>query len=245
MTNVLILEDNPEVAEAIKTVILRIDKNAEVHIETTAAGGYKTALESSVSLFLIDIILDKNKKGDVSGLHFASAIRRLPDYKFTDMIFLSALIDEKFYAYSQLHCYSYFEKPFDIRIMEEMIRDLIRHQYLKIGSGRRKEETFFIRSDGIFYPIKEDEIIYIEFHSRHSLIVTPEATYKVHKNEILDSLQKLDKRKFVTSSRFEMVNMDYVEYIDFRVGIMKLKDINKIIKIGQNWRKNIRHAMNS
>lgn len=245
MTNVLILEDNLEVAEAMKSIILKIDQRAEIHIETKAASGYKTALESTVSLFLIDIILDKTKKGDVSGLDFASSIRNIPKYKHADMIIMSALIDEKLYAYSQLHCYSYLEKPFDIQTTEEILTELIQHRCSETARENRKEQTLFIRSEGIFYPVKESEIIYIEFHSRHSILITRENSYKVHKSVIRDWLEKSDRNRFVICSRFEAVNMDYVEYIDLRLGILRLRNIDKLIKIGQNGRKNILEVMNS
>ncbi len=244
MTNALILEDNLQAAEVLKTIILGIDGQAKVSIVSNTADAYRLALESDITLFLIDIILNHKKTGDVSGLEFANTVRRLPQYKFTDMIMVTALIDEKLYAYSHLHCYSYLEKPFDIRTAEKLIAELIRKPEQKSREGE-KDRTVFIRSEGVFYALKEEEIYYIEYHSRYALVVTRDSSYKVHKSVVDDMIRRSRTGCFVQCSRFETVNTVHIEYVDFRTGILKVKEKDKYIKIGSNWKKSLFERMNS
>ena len=60
--------------------------------------------------FIVDIILEKTKNGDMSGMTFADNIREIERYKATPIIFTTSLEDPKLHAYAHLHCYQYFDK---------------------------------------------------------------------------------------------------------------------------------------
>lgn len=73
-------------------------------------------------MFVVDIVLDIAMPNDASGIKFARDMRNLQQYKFTPIIFLTSLHDPEIYAYRELHCYGYVEKPFDPKEVEILFK---------------------------------------------------------------------------------------------------------------------------
>ncbi|MGN0308363.1 MAG: PleD family two-component system response regulator, partial [Lachnospiraceae bacterium] len=122
MKKVLILEDNFATAEYLKALVNEIDIKTFIFAFPHPAEGCRCALENDIDLFIVDIILDTGKPADSSGLKFVSQIRKMEKYSFTPVIFVTALEDSRLYTYEELHCYRFFEKPFDARELQEEIR---------------------------------------------------------------------------------------------------------------------------
>ncbi len=74
---------------------------------------YQTALEKNIDVFLVDIVLKPEKLDDMSGMIFAESIRQVEKYRFTPIIFLTALCDPEMHAYKEIHCYGYLSKPYN------------------------------------------------------------------------------------------------------------------------------------
>ena len=108
MKKILILEDK-EIHIKILENILKDINNIQVLVAKTIEEAYKLAMENTINLFLIDIILDTEVRGDVSGLRFVEAVREIPKYSFTPLIFITSLEDPKLFAYKELHCFGYIE----------------------------------------------------------------------------------------------------------------------------------------
>jgi DNA-binding LytR/AlgR family response regulator len=136
------------------------------------------------------------------------------------------------------------EKPFDLNVMKNILMELIMRRQAEEYRQKLTDSTLFVSSEGVLYPIKEDDIIYMEFHSRNSVIITRERSYKTQKAWMEGCLRGLDTTRFISCSRYETVNLDYVESIDFRDGVLHLKGMDKMIKIGRNGRKNLQERIN-
>ena len=106
--NILVIEDSEQYMDMICNKLSNIT-DINVYKAKDSAQAYKYALEENISVFIVDIILDTNALGDVSGIKFVERIRTIPEYKFTPIIITSSLEDPKLHSYSYLHCYRYFE----------------------------------------------------------------------------------------------------------------------------------------
>lgn len=154
---ILIVEDNKAHVQILNNIVQELYKNIQVYIAFDVKTAYQLALENHIHLFLIDIILDAKKPGDISGLNFVKEIREINKYKFTPLVFITSLEDPKFYSYSQLHCYAYIEKPFSVARVRDVILDALEYPIKE-----NNDKYVYFRKDGIVYSKYIRDIIYIE-----------------------------------------------------------------------------------
>lgn len=83
--NILVIEDSEQYMDMICSKLSNIT-DINVYKAKDSAQAYKYALEENISVFIVDIILDTNALGDVSGIKFVERIRTIPEYKFTPII---------------------------------------------------------------------------------------------------------------------------------------------------------------
>ena len=112
---ILILEDKAQTMETIENAAMDLPYNVRVIKTATVKDAYQYAMEMTIDVFLVDIILNPGVMGDTSGIEFAKHIRCVSKYQFTPIIFITALADPELYAYRNIHCFGYLEKPFSPR----------------------------------------------------------------------------------------------------------------------------------
>lgn len=142
--NILVVEDNEVHMNALHIIIKDLHRDVKVYYANSLEKAFQLVLEHHIHLFLIDIILNTQKPGDVSGLNFAKEIREIIKYKFTPLVFITSLEDPKLYSYSQLHCLGYIEKPFNVTQVRNTILNALE------------------------FPIKEDDDRYVYFQNEYS-----------------------------------------------------------------------------
>lgn len=236
---VLIIEDNKNSLQGLCKIVEALKKNIIVYTAQDVSTAYKEAMEQTIDLFLIDIILDTSKPGDVSGMTFADRIRKVPEYEFTPIIFITALEDSQLYAYSKLHCYGYLEKPYNVEEAQKLIG-----KALEFPTKASEIEYVYFRKDGILYPKQIKDIIYIE-NSKHQVIV-----HMVDDELILpyktckEILKDLASDTFFQCSRTTIVNKQYIENIDYVNRYIKLKKVPVTIEIGAVMKKRFMNELN-
>lgn len=240
MKKILILEDNKTTLSNLTQIVQNIDRRNTVYSFYDLRDAYECAVEKIVNLFIVDIILDRNKPGDSSGLKFVENIRKITHYEFVPVIFVTSLEDARLYTYENLHCYSFIEKPFDV----ERLRKLV-EQCLRFETARDISKTLYFRKDGIILAVEREDIILAEcinhimhMHTRSGEILKiPYITLK----KLLDELDCID---FIQCSRNTIVNKNFINNIDIPNGIIQLKDSNGKVDIGITFKTKIKEYLN-
>lgn len=194
---------------------------------------YQYALERTIDLFIIDIILDTSCQGDSSGLKFVDNIRQVKHYSFTPVIFVTALEDSKSYTYEKLHCYRFLEKPFDPQALKRLVE-----QCLCFPNSRREEKNIYFRKDGIVLAVDRNDIVYAECINHTTYIHTK-------RGDVLDiaymSLKKLmeeiDSPDMERCSRSTIINIRFIHNVDITNRIVQFKDGLGSIEIGATYKK--------
>lgn len=240
LQKVLIIEDNKVHMDALCKIIRDLQKDVQVFCAYNVGEAFQIALEQHIHLFMIDIVLNTQKPGDVSGLSFAKEIRGISKYKFTPLIFITSLEDPKLYSYSQLHCYGYIEKPFSVT----QVRDTILGA-LEFPAKDDDDKNVYFRKDGIVYSLCIKDIVYIESSRRkitiHCINDKLEIPYKTSE----EILQDLDSGAFIQCSRYNIVNRKYIEQIDYTNRFIKLKYVDCPIEIGVIMKKAFRQRVDN
>ncbi len=232
---VLVIEDNQIQSAMVKKLVLEVEPDATVYVANDIGTAYKVLMEKTIDVFLVDIILDNNKPGDTSGIRLIMKVREMPKYMFTPVVFISSLEDSSGYAYTDLNCLGYVEKPFS----PERVKNLVK-KALYYSTTKEKDATFCFRKEGILYPVKVKDIIYMESTNHYFSVHTIrgsilEIPYKTCK----ELLEEANTDCLIQCSRGTIVNKDYIENVDVANRYITLRDIEDKIEIGVTFKKKI------
>ncbi len=232
---ILIIEDDAEQMDMLKQLVMAVGANTEIYTADNVTSAYRILMEKTIDVFLADIILDTAKPGDTAGIRLVEKIRKIPKYMFTPVIFITSLEDPAMYAYTDLNCMGYIEKPF---APERVVKLVIKA--LNYTTEREKEVSLTFRKDGILYPVKLKEIVYME-SINHIMYIhlldgsVLEIPYKTCKQV----MQETDTNCLMQCSRSTLVNKEYVLSIDAPNRFLTLKDDLGMLDIGITYKKKI------
>jgi DNA-binding LytR/AlgR family response regulator len=236
--NVLIVESNQTYAKMIAKTIQTLPMDIECYLSAALADAYQAAHSRRIHLFILDVILDTRKSGDVSGLIFAKNIREHHRYQFTPIIFITTLEDPRLYTYSQLHCYDYIEKPFDEGRLKQAVQGA-----LQMPSVPDDEKCVYFRKDGIIYSKHPKEIVWIEISRKQLQVHCVDEKLEVAYKPSEEILQELDSDSFFRCSRFAIVNRNFIRQIDFTNRYIRLRHYEKPVEIGSSMKKRVRQEL--
>lgn len=232
MKTILILEDNARSMEMLIKMITDLKEDVVIKTASTQEGAGVLVMKYNIDLFILDIMLNSSNPSDVSGMQFAEHIRSFQKYKYTPIIFITALEDPELYAYSDLHCYYYVEKPYDIGKVSKVISEA-----LKVPKVIEEPRKVFFRKDGILYKKEVSEIIYIENSRAGQIVYCTNGNLKLPYKPAKIILEELGSDKFVQCSRYHIVNRDYIDKIDVVNRYIQLKNVEEQIEIGNSYKK--------
>ena len=229
---VLVVEDNQRSMEKVCKLLKDIGGIAILKAENSERA-YRYALEYNIDLFIVDIILNTSILGDVAGIQFVENIRTIEKYEFTPIIFTTALEDAQLHAYAHLHCYRYFEKPYDIK---EFYRTVM--SALKYETAKKEKEFYYYKKDGVIYSIKINDIVYMEndrfsvfVHCKNGTVI--ETPYRSCKQIILE----VNSNRFLKCNRNTVVNVSFISNIEVGNKYIELKEGYGRLEIGQRLKK--------
>ena len=232
---VLIVEDEEQQLNILQRLVRNVNQTADIYLARNVAEAYRTLMERTIDVFVVDIILEPEKAGDTSGFQLIDRLRKIPKYMFTPVIVVSALEDPTFYAYTELNCLGYIEKPYDPKRIAELLQ-----KALCYTTSRNEETTINFRKSGILYPLRIKDIVYLE--SRNHIIYVHmvsgsclKAPYKTCKQ----ILKEADGDSLVQCSRSALINRNYVLIVDTVNRLITFKDNLGRVDIGITYRKKI------
>ena len=233
--SVLIIEDCPEQRNMLRQLVLEVDERAAVYTAADVATAYKILMERTIDDFLVDIILDTTTPIDTSGIRLVERIRKIPKYMFTPVLFITSLEDTTGYAYKDLNCLGYIEKPFSPDVVLSLVK-----KALYFSTMKEKDATFCFRKEGILYPVKIRDITYMECVGRRINIHTSNGdVLAVPYITLKDILNEMDTDCMMQCSRNLVINKDYVENIDIPNRMITLKNVPGRMEIGKTFRKKV------
>ena len=233
--HVLIVEDNKIQMEMLKKIVQEVNPGAVIYTAEDVNKAYQILLENTIDVFLVDIILDTTKPGDISGIKLVENIRGISKYLFTPVLFVTSLEDTTNYAYTDLNCLGYVEKPFNPDIVKQLIE-----RALNFATARNQDATFCFRKDGILYPIKVRDILYIESMNHVVTIhLVNEGTLTVPYKPCKNILEEIDTDCLISCSRNVIVNKNHITCVDTANRYITLKGIEEQIEIGITYKKKV------
>lgn len=236
--NILIVEDSTAALARLKQIIGEIDKETQIHVAYNSSEAYQLALQYTIDVFLVDIVLDVKANADVSGIEFAQRIRNLDKYAFTPMIFTTSLADPKLYAFTNLHSFAYLEKPF---ATEEVKSVLIKA--LGYTTQRENDKKLYFRKEGLLFAVDIVDIVYIENYFRKLKIRTEDEDMEMPYRSCKKLMEEIDAKDFLQCSRNTIVNTKFIAAVDLANRYLILKEDYGRLEIGKAFIKSVKEHL--
>lgn len=232
MKRVLIIEDKKESREMLVKIVKEVEGNASVYAVSDEKEAYNIAMQKNIDLFLVDIILHPERTGDSSGASFAQNIRTVEKYLFTPIIFVTSLYDTKACMYSTVQCYSFIEKPFDVKKVKHTIQRALRfHKY------EDDERKFIFHTEGLLEAVLIKDIVYIETRNHKVHVATAKEKFQISYKTGPEIMEELASENFVKCNRNYIVNLNQIEKIDPVNRYISLKGVDISLEIGPVMKK--------
>lgn len=225
--NVLIVEDNKICMDALARIVHECNSAGAIFCAGTKEEAYKYALEETIDLFLVDIILDSSVQQDVSGIQFVEKLRQMEQYKYTPVIFITSLIDQQMNAFHKLHCFDYIEKPFENEVVCDKVMTALGMPLLRT----KYDVNFTYRKDGVLYMLNTEQIICAEMIRRKLHVYTVDDEVDIPYKTVRDMLKELPREYFLQCNRGALVNRKYIEAVDRMNHYVRMRN-GKQLEIG-------------
>ncbi|WP_026673447.1 LytR/AlgR family response regulator transcription factor [Alkalihalobacterium bogoriense] len=233
--NILLVEDDAHIQQLFQSALLEIKVKMNLFISGYASKALEIAKEKEIDIFIFDIQLT-----DYKGTELAKQLRTIEKYRFTPMIFATALAGEELTAYREIKCYHFLIKPFSkeeiIKIVDE-VASYKSHIVQPSKSIRLEQKSFILELD-------VNKIVYVESFGK-KVEIHLIATNGVEKIEEISgySLKKLyellHEFDFIQCHKSYLVNKRYIEKINKTIACIKLSCNQQEIPIGKKYVENV------
>lgn len=231
MSIILLVEDNLNQAEILKVNLLKGSEDLNIILASNSKDAFEFALKYRIDLFILDIGLP-----DKSGLILADEIRKLPGYKLTWIIFITAFDQYLPKAFKKVHCYDYITKPYDIKKVKDLTNVLLQNKIIPVKEN--SEELLTVNCKNILFRISSRDILYIEVYHKTCSIYKHLRKYEIKRLSLKEVHSKLPEKHFIQCSKSTLVNINYIDYIEKENVNWKISLLNypeKLI-VGKNYR---------
>lgn len=232
---VLIIDGDERQRKKLNKLISDTQKNVVIYEASNAKDAFVCAMDNTIDVFILDIVLNKKKRGDLSGIDFLKYIRNYNKYFFTPIIIVSGVEDPGNCILHTFHCFDYIEYPYDSKMVTGIISEALRYK-----TCEAEECTLYIKQNRITYPIRCEDIVYINAENRKKKIhMIDGRQYDILYYSMEDLLKKADYYKLIQCSRDSVVNLEYIKSIDY-VSKYIVLTTNDILDIGVTYIKKIK-----
>ncbi|MDX2302495.1 MAG: response regulator [Microscillaceae bacterium] len=242
---ILILEDNPKIAEELKTMITEFGYEVSGTVKS-----YEEALESVKNnppdLALCDIKIH----GFKDGIQTARAIKKIIDIP---VIYLTAFIEDEIQDRAlETEPAAYLIKPINYNQLEVALKVALRNLKNQSSiSSLNQDNLFYVWIKGVYEVINPEEIIYLEADNVNTQIVSAKKNYVVLSKTLKKMMEELNCPFIVRVSRSEAVNVRKITqfskgptYILLDSPETKNKDrIKGVIYVSEAYREDLKKAL--
>lgn len=209
MLNILIVEDDPMVAQINQQFIKKIDDQTSVDIASNVKEAIKHIENKEIDLLLLDIYMPEE-----NGLTFLKYIRE-QGYKIDAILITAATDVEDIQTAFRYGAVDYLIKPFDF---ERFQQSLLRY---------KKGLTFFNKTSSINQTDIDAEFLNKEIVDRDSELKLPKGVTEATLQVIIDKIKYFEENEFSTDDISKCVNISRVsvrKYLKFLTDIEVLEE---------------------
>lgn len=170
----------------------------------------------------------------------AKQLRALPQYKFTPIIFASALAGEELTMYRDVKCHSFLIKPFTKNEFTKAFRDALEMS----NQMNIAPKTLRIEQKSFIFEYELSKIVYVESFGKRMIIHSNKDDHTLNQDNISGYslarlLKSLSGDNFVQCHKSYLINRSYIRNINKQEMTITLMRDDIKIPIGEKYRVNV------
>jgi DNA-binding LytR/AlgR family response regulator len=235
MSHILLVEDEKASVALLQQYIAELSSDHILAAFPKASLALHYASKNRIDLFILDIQLL-----DYQGTKLAKQLRSMPEYRFTPILFATALAGEELSAYREIKCYAFLIKPFTKADFQSAFQEAVAmgKQMQEVPSVLRIEQKQFIFE----YEIKD--IFYIESFGKKLVIHTrqnqnTEVSDSMSSYSLAKLLKLVGQDKLIQCHKSYLINPDWILKIDKGSRLLQLKYCEALIPIGEKYQHHL------
>lgn len=207
MIKILVIEDSDVQRKNLCSLLSKINSNLKIYEASTKDGALEISKKTNIDLFFVDIELK-----DSSGIDFATEIRKVYEYKYTLIVFVTAYINYIIKAFKEVHCYDYLIKPYNSNDIRKIINIITENTPSK--NIQQNKPYVLINQNSIEIKLFLDEIIFIETSMGKCTIHTIIGKYVMNRMTLKKLLKIINCDYIIQCHRSCAVNIKYIRKIE-------------------------------
>ncbi|MGL4585038.1 MAG: LytR/AlgR family response regulator transcription factor [Flavobacterium sp.] len=211
---VLVVDDEPKVAEVLKTIIEKrvvYDERIIVHTANSVQEAVKLAEVQLPDLVFLDIQMPEEDGFEL--------FKYLEKGSF-EVVFTTAYQQYAIDAINKYDCLKYLLKPIGVQDVQDVFdkyKELEGYQYFyKVIKNNQKR-----------YMVRVEDIIYCKAADNYCEIYLKDQKYLISKT-LKNVEDKIKHKNFKRVNRSYLVNVDYIDYIDKDTNVIYFKETIKV-----------------
>lgn len=209
--NALIVEDDYNDLKRANDIIEQSFPDVKVHLAGNKHDALKELAAVDMDLLLLDVRLP-----DGTGFDIAREIRKMPQYRFAHIAYITGEDYDPLETYNNYHCYSFISKPYTVKTMLKQLSPLIDELRQEKRESRvpvRQEARAFTTTIGeIIIPV--NDILYAELRFRNMIIHTRKGEYQTKRMSLKAFKEYINDPDFFICHESFIINMRKVYLIE-------------------------------
>ncbi|KAB8137737.1 response regulator transcription factor [Gracilibacillus oryzae] len=234
MIRVLIIEDDQQVQTFLSKLFNELENEIQVSTTVSAAEAFQMAKEIPFDLLIVDIQLV-----DYKGTDLVQQIRSMEAYKYTPIIFETAIVTEELRAYREFKSYHYLIKPYTKDEALKVITDVIGY----IQNTWKEDLSLRVEQKEFIFEYKYHEILFIESYGKklviHLYIDGKHQQEKISGYSLKRMKEMVQDGPFLQCHKSYIVNTDFIISIDKADNEVTVRHLNGKLPIGNKYREQV------
>ncbi|AQR98565.1 sensory transduction protein LytR [Clostridium saccharobutylicum] len=237
MYSIILVEDEPLQRRVLKKLIISINESLKIYEADSESTALDIIKNNDINMFLIDIHLKES-----SGLDLAIKIRSILKYEFRQMIFLTTNVNYITEAFKRTHCYDYIIKPYDYKVVQDMISKIILNETNNLNNKNnnlKEDEIIITLKKGSYLKIKTKDIIFIEVKGNNCEVNTTNGIYIANRMSLKKIMKLINCDYIIQSHRGFVVNINYIckiERLDGKLSMIYFDEYDRTAFLGDKFK---------
>lgn len=206
---VLLLDNNDVWQDVVIQAIRSLGGDIRIWRAYSISDGYKTAMENTIDVFIVNAVLDDGQDDGEGGMTFAGRIRECDKYLFAPIIILGGSKSQVMDIFHEYHCYDYIEKPYNIEGLKKIVSGALKYTTPEAG-----KKFIYVKQNSVLAALKCRDIVYMRMEDRILHVYTADGKiYDVYYKSCAQILEEAGCPFFFQCSRNSIINLNHIRSI--------------------------------
>lgn len=230
--NILVVEDDINQRDTLVKIIEKEFLDLRVYKASTVNEALQIINSKPISLFLLDINLNKE-----SGIDLAQKIRSINEHKLTGIVFITTEMIHIIDAFKNIHCYDFIVKPYKVDDIKKIINTFIKG--LKTQNIKEGKHSYIEVDNNLSIKIYHNDIFFIEYINRNCILHTTNGEYVIKSTTLKKIMQQVVNDDIIQSHKSFIVNVNHIEKVEkiyTKLWDIHFRNYNKTAQLGFKYR---------